>query len=131
MLTRIQRAFAERDATEAKLRTSEGRLRQFVADVSHELRTPVSAVSAYAEMYQLGMARSGPELDRAMSGISLESARMGHLVEDLLTLARLDEGLPLEQKPVELVKLSADAVHTAAAVGPTGLFGSKQPVPSR
>jgi two-component system OmpR family sensor kinase len=118
MLTRIQRAFAERDATEAELRTSEGRLRQFVADASHELRTPVSAVSAYAEMYQLGMARSGPELDRAMSGISLESARMGHLVEDLLTLARLDEGLPLEQKPVELVKLSADAVHTAAAVGP-------------
>jgi two-component system OmpR family sensor kinase len=118
MLSRIQRAFAERDATEAELRTSEGRLRQFVADASHELRTPVSAVSAYAEMYQLGMAKSGPELDRAMAGISLESARMGHLVEDLLTLARLDEGLPLEQKPVELVKLSADAVHTAAAVGP-------------
>jgi two-component system OmpR family sensor kinase len=69
-------------------------------------------------MYQLGMAKSGPELDRAMAGISLESARMGHLVEDLLILARLDEGLPLEQKSVELVKLSADAVHTAAAVGP-------------
>ncbi|HEX4218033.1 MAG TPA: HAMP domain-containing sensor histidine kinase [Acidimicrobiales bacterium] len=118
MLSRIQRAFAERDATEAELRASEGRLRQFVADASHELRTPVSAVSAYAEMYQLGMAKSGPELDRAMSGISLESARMGHLVEDLLTLARLDEGLPLEQRQVELVKLSADAVHTAAAVGP-------------
>ncbi|HEX4245859.1 MAG TPA: HAMP domain-containing sensor histidine kinase [Acidimicrobiales bacterium] len=118
MLSRIQRAFAERDATEAELRASEGRLRQFVADASHELRTPVSAVSAYAEMYQLGMATSGPELDRAMTGIGLESARMGHLVEDLLVLARLDEGLPLEQKPVELVKLSADAVHTAAAVGP-------------
>jgi len=118
MLSRIQSAFAERDATEAALRTSEGRLRQFVADASHELRTPVSAVSAYAEMYQLGMAKSGPELDRAMAGISLESARMGHLVEDLLTLARLDEGLPLEQKPVELVKLSADAVHAAVAVGP-------------
>jgi two-component system OmpR family sensor kinase len=118
MLSRIQRAFADRDATEAELRASEGRLRRFVADASHELRTPVSAVSAYAEMYQLGMARPGPELDRAMAGISLESARMGHLVEDLLTLARLDEGLPLEQKPVELVKLGADAVHTAAAVGP-------------
>jgi two-component system OmpR family sensor kinase len=118
MLSRIQRAFADRDATEAELRDSEGRLRRFVADASHELRTPVSAVSAYAEMYQLGMARPGPELDRAMAGISQESARMGHLVEDLLTLARLDEGLPLEQKPVELVKLSADAVHTAAAVGP-------------
>jgi two-component system OmpR family sensor kinase len=118
MLSRIQRAFDERDATEAELRASEGRLRQFVADASHELRTPVSAVSAYAEMYQLGMATSGPELDRAMAGISLESARMGHLVEDLLTLARLDEGLPLDQKQVELVKLSADAVHTAAAVGP-------------
>jgi two-component system OmpR family sensor kinase len=118
MLSRIQRAFTERDATEAELRASEGRLRRFVADASHELRTPVSAVSAYAEMYQLGMAKPGPELDRAMAGISQESARMGHLVEDLLTLARLDEGLPLEQKPVELVKLGADAVHTAAAVGP-------------
>ena len=118
MLSRIQRAFSERDATEAELRASEGRLRRFVADASHELRTPVSAVSAYAEMYQLGMAKPGGELDRAMAGISQESARMGHLVEDLLTLARLDEGLPLEQKPVELVKLGADAVHTAAAVGP-------------
>ncbi|HEY6623739.1 MAG TPA: HAMP domain-containing sensor histidine kinase [Acidimicrobiales bacterium] len=118
MLSRIQRAFSERDATEAELRASEGRLRRFVADASHELRTPVSAVSAYAEMYQLGMAKPGAELDRAMAGISQESSRMGHLVEDLLTLARLDEGLPLEQKPVELVKLGADAVHTAAAVGP-------------
>ena len=118
MLARIQRAFTERDATEAELRASEGRLRRFVADASHELRTPVSAVSAYAEMYQLGMVKPGAELDRAMAGISQESARMGRLVEDLLTLARLDEGLPLERRAVELVKLGADAVHTAAAVGP-------------
>jgi two-component system OmpR family sensor kinase len=60
MLGRIQDAFAVRDATEAALRQSEGRLRQFVADASHELRTPVAAVSAYAELFERG-AESRPQ----------------------------------------------------------------------
>ena len=118
MLARIQRAFAERDATEAQLRASEDRLRRFISDASHELRTPLAAVSAYAELYSQGASERPEDLGRVMRGIQSESARMKRLVEDLLLLARLDEGRPLEHEPVELVSLAADAVHAAAAVGP-------------
>jgi two-component system, OmpR family, sensor kinase len=118
MLERIQRAFAERDATEAALRRSEGRLRRFVADASHELRTPVAAVSAYAELFERGAGQRPEDLGRVMRGIRSETDRMGHLVEDLLLLARVDEGLPLERVPVEMVGLAAGAVDAARAVGP-------------
>jgi two-component system OmpR family sensor kinase len=118
MLGRIERAFAQRDATEDELRASEGRMRQFVADASHELRTPLTAVSAYAELFEQGAATRADDLERVMHGIRNETARMGRLVEDLLLLARLDEGRPLEREEVELVGVAAEAVQTAATVGP-------------
>jgi two-component system OmpR family sensor kinase len=118
MLARIERAFAERDATEAALRQSEERMRRFVADASHELRTPLAAVTAYAELYGRGASERPEDLDRVMTGISSESARMKSLVDDLLLLARLDEHRPLDVRPVELVALAADAVQAATAVGP-------------
>jgi two-component system, OmpR family, sensor kinase len=118
MLGRIEQAFAERDATEAELRRSEELLRRFVADASHELRTPLSAVAAYAEMFDRGVSTRPADLARVMAGIRTETGRMSHLVADLLLLARLDEGQPLERKPVELVALTAEAVETARAVGP-------------
>jgi two-component system OmpR family sensor kinase len=118
MLGRIENAFAERDETEEELRASEGRMRQFVADASHELRTPLSAVSAYAELFEQGAALRADDLERVMHGIRSETARMGHLVEDLLLLARLDEGRPLERDDFELVGVAAEAVQTAATVGP-------------
>ena len=111
MLGRIQDAFAARDATEA-------RLRRFVADASHELRTPVAAVSAYAELFERGANVRPDDLGRVMTGIRAETERMGDLVEDLLLLARLDEGRPLEQEPVELVKVAAQAIDASKAVGP-------------
>jgi len=110
MLGRIQDAFAARDATEE-------RLRRFVADASHELRTPLTAVSAYAELFERGADRRPGDLARAMAGIRAETARMGELVEDLLMLARLDEGQPLKRQPVELVAVAAEAVDAAVAVG--------------
>ncbi len=118
MLNRIQDAFAARDATERQLRQSEERLRRFVADASHELRTPVAAVGAYAELFERGAANRPEDLARVLAGIRSETVRMGGLVEDLLLLARLDEGRPLEQQPVELVGLVAEAVSAATAVGP-------------
>jgi two-component system, OmpR family, sensor kinase len=118
MLTRIQDAFATRDATERELRQSEERLRRFVADASHELRTPVAAVGAYAELFERGAASRPEDLVRVLAGIRSETVRMGELVEDLLLLARLDEGRPLEQEPVELVGLAAEAANAATAVGP-------------
>ncbi|MEY2421349.1 MAG: two-component system, OmpR family, sensor kinase [Acidimicrobiaceae bacterium] len=111
MLGRIQDAFTARDATEA-------RLRRFVADASHELRTPVAAVSAYAELFERGANVRPDDLGRVMTGIRAETARMGDLVEDLLLLARLDEGRPLEQESVELVAVAAQAIDASRAVGP-------------
>ncbi len=118
MLGRIEKAFAQRDATEQDLRASEGRMRQFVADASHELRTPLTAVSAYAELFEQGAATRADDLQRVMHGIRSETARMGSLVEDLLLLARLDEGRPLEREEVELLGVAAEAVQTASTVGP-------------
>lgn len=118
MLSRIEDAFTRRDQTEAELRRSEERLRRFVADASHELRTPLAAVGAYAELFERGAAGRPEDLERAMAGIRSESARMGDLVEDLLLLARLDEGRPLRREPVELVSLVARAVESARAMGP-------------
>ncbi|MEP7203859.1 MAG: HAMP domain-containing sensor histidine kinase [Ilumatobacteraceae bacterium] len=118
MLDRIDEAFAERDVTEAELRTSEQRMRRFVADVSHELRTPLAAVSAYAELVDRGARDHPKDLDRAIHGIAAETARMNELVEELLLLARLDEGRPLEQTAVDLAALLVDAIRTARTVAP-------------
>jgi signal transduction histidine kinase len=118
MLERIQAAFSARVASESRLRHNEQHLRQFVADASHELRTPIAAVSAYAELFERGGSQHSEDLPRIVSGIRTETARMDRLVNDLLTLTRLDEGVPMELAPVELVSLVSDAVRTAAAVGP-------------
>ncbi len=111
MLTQIQTAF---DATAA----SEARLRRFVADASHELRTPLAAVRAYAELFGRGANSRPDDLERSMTGIERESRRMSLLVDDLLLLARLDEGRPLEHQPVDLAELVAEAVETATTLEP-------------
>ena len=119
---------AERDALAdrvrhcAALEESERKLRRFVADASHELRTPLAAVRAYAELFARGADTRPDDLARSMRGIEPESERMSVLVDDLLLLARLDEGRPLEREPVELGALVGEAVETAQAVepGPAG-----------
>lgn len=108
MLTQIQGAFA---ATAA----SEHTMRRFVADASHDLRTPITSIRGFAELYRQG---ASTDIDRLMERIESEARRMGVLVEDLLTLARLDEKRPLEQAPVDLLVLAADAVHDARATAP-------------
>ena len=111
MLARLEQAFAER-------RASEERLRRFLADASHELRTPLASIRGYAELFRIGAARDGAEIEKAMSRIEDESARMGVLVEDLLALARLDEVRDAHREPVDLVALAGDAVDDARAVAP-------------
>ena len=111
MLARIESSFRAQEASERKLR-------RFVADASHELRTPLSAVRAYAELYDRGAAERPDDLERSMQGISRESERMSVLVEDLLLLARLDDGRPLERERVELDEVVGEAVETAQAVDP-------------
>jgi two-component system OmpR family sensor kinase len=92
-------------------------VRQFVADASHELRTPLTAVRGYAELVR----RRGevtPEVAHAIGRVESEAARMTTLVEDLLLLARLDSGRPLERSTVDLSRLVADAVSDARVAGP-------------
>jgi two-component system, OmpR family, sensor kinase len=111
MLHQIETAFRAREASEQKLR-------RFVADASHELRTPLSAVRAYAELFERGAAARPEDLERSMRGIERESERMSVLVEDLLLLARLDEGRPLEQKDVDLTHIVKESVDTARILEP-------------
>jgi two-component system OmpR family sensor kinase len=118
MLSRIESAFGARVASEERLRESDARLRRFVGDASHELRTPIAAISAYAELFGRGASEQKEDLERLMMGIQSETGRMEHLVADLLLLARLDEGRPMEMRPVDLVALCAEAVQTSTAVGP-------------
>jgi two-component system OmpR family sensor kinase len=106
MLEHVESALRERHA-------SEDRLRRFIADASHELRTPIAVVRSHAEYAQ----RAGGELPEpvveALARITSESDRMGHLVDDLLLLARLDSGRPLQHQPVDITRLVLDAVSDA------------------
>ena len=93
---------------------SEQQVRQFVADASHELRTPLATIAGYTEL-----ARRRPETtSTALDKVETESARMTGLVEDLLLLARLDAGRPLDRTPVDLSRLLLEAVNDARVVDP-------------
>jgi two-component system, OmpR family, sensor kinase len=111
MLDRLERAFGEREA-------SEDRLRQFLADASHELRTPLASIRGYAELFRMGAAREPADVEKAMRRIEDEAARMGALVEDLLTLARLDEVADAPHGRVDLASIARDAVDDGRATAP-------------
>ena len=111
MLSQIESAFAERTA-------SNSRLRRFVADASHELRTPLTSIRGYSEMLRRGAGESPSDAELARRRIEEESIRMTGLVDDMLVLARLDQGRPLEQEPVDLQAIATDAVADARAVAP-------------
>jgi len=111
MLSQIEAAFAQRTA-------SEQRLRRFIADASHELRTPLTSIRGYSEMLRRGAAQSRTDSDLARRRIEEESVRMSALVDDMLLIARLDQGRPLENKPVDLQAIARDAVDDARAVAP-------------
>ncbi len=111
MLGRIERSFALREANDA-------RMRRFIADASHELRTPLAAVSGYAELYRQGALPTSESVAGAMGRIENESQRMSILVEDLLTLARLDGERPLQLQTVDLAVLAADVAQDARTIEP-------------
>lgn len=97
---------------------SETRVRQFVADASHELRTPLAAIRGYAELTRRMDDQVPDDVAYAMRRVEAESARMTSLVDDLLLLARLDSGRPIEREPVDLSVLVVDAVSDAHVAGP-------------
>jgi len=111
MLGHISYALTAREASEKKVRT-------FVADASHELRTPLASIRGYSELTRRGGHELPDDVVHALARVESESIRMTSLVEDLLLLARLDDGRSLESLPVDLSQLLTDAVSDAYAAGP-------------
>lgn len=102
MLDRLDGSLEEQQRTIQKMR-------RFIGDASHELRTPLVSVRGYAELYRMGALQDDEQVGQAMERIEKESIRMTSLVEDLLALARLDEGRALELTELSLNKLARDA----------------------
>jgi two-component system OmpR family sensor kinase len=121
MLSRIDRAFADRAKTIDQMR-------RFVGDASHELRTPLVSVRGYAELYRMGALQTPEDVSQAMERIEKEAIRMGGLVEDLLELARLDETKPLQLAPVDLYPIARDAALDAMASSQTRTVTALPPV---
>ncbi|MFJ6012790.1 sensor histidine kinase [Streptomyces sp. NPDC092952] len=111
MLGHVEDALVRRQA-------GEERLRHFAADASHELRTPVANIRGHAELALRHHSAVPGEVRHALERIDGESRRMTRLVDDLLLLARLDAGRPLEHEPVDLTLLILDATDDARAAGP-------------
>ena len=111
MLHQIEESVRKREESEAKMR-------RFLADASHELRTPLASIRGYAELYRMGAITEGPEAERAMSRIEKESARMGELVNGLLTLARMDEIPEPVRRPVDLAELAGECRDDGRAIDP-------------
>ncbi|HIW92732.1 MAG TPA: HAMP domain-containing histidine kinase [Candidatus Corynebacterium avicola] len=112
MLAQIQGAFIAVNESERQAREAESSMRRFIGDASHELRTPLTSVRGYADLYRSG-ATNDP--DMVVDRISDEAGRMSLLVEDLLTLVRMDEGRPMREDPVDLLELSLSAAENARA----------------
>ncbi|MDX1690934.1 MAG: HAMP domain-containing sensor histidine kinase, partial [Acidimicrobiia bacterium] len=106
------------DAVETE-RAGKERLRRFAADASHELRTPVTTIAGYAELRRQGGLVTSDHEERAWDRIESESRRMGSLIEDLMTLARLGETLPLRIETVDVARIVADVAADHRAVDPT------------
>jgi two-component system OmpR family sensor kinase len=111
MLSRIEESFSARTKSEEKLR-------RFVADASHELRTPLTSIRGFAELHRQGAVPDGEKTRELIARIEKESMRMGHLVEDLLMLARMDQSRELVIADVDLSNLVKEAVSSALAAGP-------------
>lgn len=124
MLDRIQTSVAS-------VQESEATMRQFVADASHELRTPLTSVRGYAELFRHG-ADDPDEIRTAMRRIEDEATRMSGLVDELMTLARLDRRPTLDRRDTDLVALAAAAVDAAQTVDAdrTYQLGSQRSVPA-
>lgn len=111
MLGRIEAAFNQRAASEASLR-------QFVSDASHELRTPLTSILGYTELLRKGAFADDVGRRRALERVEHEAVRMSALVDQLLLLARIDEGREFDRVPVALALVAAEAVEDARAVDP-------------
>ncbi|SDL62428.1 two-component system, OmpR family, sensor kinase [Arthrobacter sp. ov407] len=117
------------NALEAR-QESEMKVRQFVADASHELRTPLTAIRGYTELMRM-TEHFTPDGERSLARVQSQSERMTTLVEDLLLLARLDEGQPLKITDVDLTQLAIETVSDEKVMAPDRIWQlelSEEPV---
>jgi signal transduction histidine kinase len=117
LLAALARALVLLDRAAAEARASEAAMRTFLADASHELRTPVAALQATAERL-LRDQPPRPARDAIEAQLARDSGRLGHLVDDLLNLARLDARERPHQEPVDLVELASAAVTATRTADP-------------
>lgn len=111
MIAALQQSFARQEANET-------RMRQFISDASHELRTPLASMRGYGELYRMG-AVPDHEVPATFSRIEQEAIRMGEMVNGLLTLARMDEGITLNLTEVDLTEIADDAAATLRSLDPS------------
>ncbi|WUH99842.1 HAMP domain-containing histidine kinase [Spirillospora sp. NBC_00431] len=131
MLGQLERAFADRAASEERMRT-------FLSDVGHELRTPLFGIKGTTDLYRMGALPDRAGVDEAMRRIGHEATRLTALTEDLLLLARLDESPEgqVDPAPMDLRTLAGDARHDLRALDPsrpvelTGPDGDGPPGPA-
>jgi two-component system OmpR family sensor kinase len=102
MLGAIEQAFATKEDSERRLRSSEQKLRRFVADASHEMRTPLTSIRGYAQLLRRDRIADAGERTGAAGRIEDQATRLSSLVDDLLLLARLDGEAPLRFGVVDL-----------------------------
>lgn len=111
MLGHVASALSVREASERKVR-------RFISDASHELRTPLASIRGYSELTRRSGEIIPPDVQHSIGRIESEAKRMTAMVEDLLLLARLDEGRELDREPVDLSMLLIDLLSDAHAAGP-------------
>src|SRR6266487_2990981 len=93
--------------------SSEQRFRRFISDASHQLRTPLTSIRGFTEVLMRG-AKDDPETAlRVLKLIKSEAERMTSLINDILTLARLDEHTALKKQYVNLVELATEGIEQA------------------
>jgi two-component system OmpR family sensor kinase len=113
------------NALEAR-QESEMKVRQFVADASHELRTPLTAIRGYTELMRM-TEHFTPDGEKSLARVQSQSERMTTLVEDLLLLARLDEGQPLKIADVDLTQLAVETVSDEKVMAPDRIWQLELP----
>lgn len=124
----LNRMLTDNEAAFAARAVSEQRLRRFLADAGHELRTPLASVRGYAELLRSGRVDDA-QVKLSLSRIESEAVRMGRIVDDLLLLARLDQGRPLRQDPIDLAALAEQAARDLRVLDPGRPVDVEAPTP--
>jgi two-component system, OmpR family, sensor kinase len=101
-----------------RIEASQQQMRRFFGDASHELRTPLASLRANAQLYQQGALQDAGEVDEVMDRIVLETRRMGRLVDDMLSLARLGQQPRQSRQPVDLTTMVTRCAERARVADP-------------